>query len=585
MGNAGCCERAQGGNIFAGHCMGPRRTRLRIIAVNDVYQLTNFPRLKTLVERESVGFPKGNVLTTLAGDFLGPSLLSSLDSGAAMIKVMNQVPVDLVCFGNHDGNDVAYDKLKHRIEEYRGVWLNTNMPGFEPELPVRYLHEVASDDGQVQLRVAFLGLCVGGGKHQAMYRDTAFGGAHRFMCPVLEAARTEALRCKQTYPDLGAVIPLTHQDMPDDIELAETELFPVVIAGHDHERMHEIHGACKCHIVKAGQDATEAAIVDIEWPEADVLPQISVSFRTLADVEPDRDLEEQVEGLMAPVRELEKAVLYELAPDEHLSSVGSKYHDCSLARMLASAIRDCLGADAAVVNSGAVRGNKAYEKVLSFGDLKAECPYPSTVVVARMPFAVLQNAVRHSRRTWADGEASGKTEVECNSALQTDDGMEVVEHAPTTIRGAAPEAQALYSVACDTYFLKKNPVFKEYCASYPERIPPADAGRPLLPILVEHFCQELWRKLVNSVGGDTSKDTREMLAEHLRKAFVDMDENHDGQITVKELRDAMQARLGENLSSDVIIAQMMQLMDTDGDMCLTPEELRNGFLKVMHLDS
>eukprot|EP00966_Prymnesium_polylepis_P176275 4080476-Prymnesium_polylepis.1 len=53
--------------------------RLRIFHVNDVYLLENFPVLKACIEDMRQGCP--NVLTTLAGDFLAPSLLSSIDNG------------------------------------------------------------------------------------------------------------------------------------------------------------------------------------------------------------------------------------------------------------------------------------------------------------------------------------------------------------------------------------------------------------------------------------------------------------------------------------------------------------------------
>ena len=53
--------------------------RLRIFHVNDVYLLDNFPALKACIEDMRQGCP--NVLTTLAGDFLAPSLLSSIDNG------------------------------------------------------------------------------------------------------------------------------------------------------------------------------------------------------------------------------------------------------------------------------------------------------------------------------------------------------------------------------------------------------------------------------------------------------------------------------------------------------------------------
>ena len=50
-----------------------REATLRIIAVNDVYVLDNFPALNTLIKANSTP----NIITVLAGDFVAPSLLSS----------------------------------------------------------------------------------------------------------------------------------------------------------------------------------------------------------------------------------------------------------------------------------------------------------------------------------------------------------------------------------------------------------------------------------------------------------------------------------------------------------------------------
>ena len=47
---------------------------MRIIAVNDVYEIENLARLEILVDIESVGLPPQNVATTLAGDLIGPSV-------------------------------------------------------------------------------------------------------------------------------------------------------------------------------------------------------------------------------------------------------------------------------------------------------------------------------------------------------------------------------------------------------------------------------------------------------------------------------------------------------------------------------
>jgi hypothetical protein len=166
--------------------------RMRIIQVNDVYLLENFIMLKTLIEVESQGLPRENVVTALPGDFLAPSLLASLDFGKGMIRALNELPIDILCFGNHDGNDIPYQMLCRRLEEFDGVWLNTNMPDFRPVLPSFLEKELVGEKegetpGEVERIVAFLGVLIGGGKFHNMYREGAFGGATTSMITPFEA--------------------------------------------------------------------------------------------------------------------------------------------------------------------------------------------------------------------------------------------------------------------------------------------------------------------------------------------------------------------------------------------------------------
>ena len=71
-----------------------------------------------------------NSICVLAGDFVAPSLLSSLDKAYGIVDVMNHTPVDYVCFGNHE-TDLKMDKLCKRIDESEFAWINSNMPGTE----------------------------------------------------------------------------------------------------------------------------------------------------------------------------------------------------------------------------------------------------------------------------------------------------------------------------------------------------------------------------------------------------------------------------------------------------------------------
>ena len=93
-----------------------RGPTLRIVAVNDVYTLENLPRLRSLVQHHATTAKADALMVTLAGDFVAPSILSSLDSGRGMVECMNAVGVTHVTFGNHE-DDISTEALRQRIGE------------------------------------------------------------------------------------------------------------------------------------------------------------------------------------------------------------------------------------------------------------------------------------------------------------------------------------------------------------------------------------------------------------------------------------------------------------------------------------
>jgi 5'-nucleotidase len=72
--------------------------RLRIVAITDVYELNNLPRLQTFLAKLTTA-PSAVVLT---GDFLSPSTLSSIDGGRGMVATLRAVGLTHVSFGNHE---------------------------------------------------------------------------------------------------------------------------------------------------------------------------------------------------------------------------------------------------------------------------------------------------------------------------------------------------------------------------------------------------------------------------------------------------------------------------------------------------
>ena len=82
--------------------------KLRIVALNDVYELDQLPYVQTLIAQCQ---PQ---LVILAGDFLSPSTLSSMDGGRGMIATLRSIGLTHLCLGNHEADLTSLTKLHRR---------------------------------------------------------------------------------------------------------------------------------------------------------------------------------------------------------------------------------------------------------------------------------------------------------------------------------------------------------------------------------------------------------------------------------------------------------------------------------------
>jgi len=525
------------------------------------------------------------VLTTLAGDFLAPSLLSSIDHGHGMVDVMNAIPVDAVCFGNHEC-DVPHASLMSRISEYKGKWLNSNMRSFnetepiEPgKLPDHHLIELEGGRS-----VALIGLCCGGGKSASLYREGAFNGHAAKITPVLEAVDDAAARARAAYPKVDCVIPLTHQDMPDDLALCSRD-FPVVLGGHDHGTFNETSDGTL--VIKSGEDAFKVAVIDIEW-DADAPPapapptRVSVELVQLSQPRrhkgppmelqypPDPDIESLVAKWQKPAVELQSAVLARMPPGKY-TSVGVRKGEVSMATLICTAMNHVKDTDGAVINAGSVRGNKFYEDgLIGFADINAECPFPSANIVVQISGAALSGGIAHSRLPWKGG-AGGRGEAGASGdALHCDDKMKVDPETleVTVVDGQPIIADKVYDILIDSYLMQSNPIFKEYADKYPERVPPDDSGQPALPILVQYFCDKVWSGLVN-ISGDSQ--TYESCIDHF---FDEADLDKSGDICEDEMLEILKKRTNNCPGvARVIASQCLSFADLDKDGKVSKAEL------------
>lgn len=515
--------------------------RLRIVAFNDVYTLENLPRMATLVREARAGVDL--LLVTLAGDFLAPSVLSSLDDGRGMIECLNAVGVTHVTFGNHE-EDVPRAALALRMGELSAVWLATNVRFAERQLPTRDLVEV----GVGGPRVGLLGVVL---VDPLVYRRPPFGG-------VVEDPQVAALRESRRLLDGGVdekcalVVLLTHQSVAADRDLARAlhGTVPIILGGHEHTAFDETIDGTR--ILKAGSEAAKAQVVDVVWSDARDEKTRSISVR-LVDVAPfaeDATVRAIVEKHMRPVHALERATLLALPPGTVLSSIGSRARQTSMGTLICSRLRDVLGAEACIFNGGGIRAAHDYRERFTYGDLEAEVPFDNEIDVVALPGAVLADAICTSR---------AQAPAESGAFLQVDDGITLAgdQRSLLAVAHAPFDSARIYRVGVvrDLFLgLDRIEPLVRFAREHPERVPPVGSSRTPKELLVRSFSLELWREL----GG-----------------FEVLDRDHDGRVTSGEIAAAIRfahpdASIGG--AAQMVAELVVKALDADRDEAISRED-------------
>jgi 2',3'-cyclic-nucleotide 2'-phosphodiesterase (5'-nucleotidase family) len=364
-----------------GDTAGARVTTVRIVGINDVYSLAELPRLATLIARARETAPADRLLVTVAGDFLAPSLLSSLDGGRGMVACLNALGVTHVTIGNHE-DDLGFSDLCARLDELKATVLVANAPDFAGR-------HVRSEVIEVRgVKVGLLGVVEG---DPSLFRKPPFGGAA--LLPTSGAVREEAAHLRSAGCD--AVIALTHQRLSTDRALAELGLVDLILGGHEHEGYLETVNGIP--LVKAPMNATAAIVADLAFTPGMPL-RLAVRLEPVAGYPEDPAMRERVDALLVPVQRLEERVLLTLPEGVVLSSAGSRHRETSIGTLVCSRLRDALGAETALFNGGGLRGTVEHRGAFSYADLREEIPFDNETVVAHLPGAVLRDAIAYARR-------------------------------------------------------------------------------------------------------------------------------------------------------------------------------------------
>jgi len=425
------------------------RAPVTFLQINDVYTMAPVPvddlgglaRVATLKQRLAAA--GRTPFLVLAGDFLSPSVASSVFKGEHMIAALNAAGLDMATLGNHEF-DFGDDVLIKRMHEAKWQWVVSNVLDTRTGKPIGdALPYIVRTFGGLQ--VGFLGLCL------TTNEITADKLPHtRIIDPLVAAAQYLPVLKRE---GAAVIVAVTHLAFATDRALVER--FPeidLIIGGHEHYLI--TAAVNRSFISKAGSDAKFVARIDINR-----LPDGAVErFYELLPVTSALSDDPRTAAVVASYEarlgtELETVAGISRVPLDGLSQ-HLRSSETNLGDMVADAIRSDAGTDIAIINSGSIRGNRVFPAgPLTRRTLIEMHPFDNVIAKLALPGRVVLEALNAgvSRLPAAAGmfpQVSGVTMTVDGSAPAGNRVRDV------RVSGQPLDANKVYTVAIPDFILK-----------------------------------------------------------------------------------------------------------------------------------
>jgi len=328
-------------------------TPVTFLQINDVYSTVpidgvgGLARVATL--KQQIAAAGKTPVLVIAGDFLSPSVASSVFKGEQMVAALNAAGLDFATLGNHEF-DFGSDMLIQRMAEAKWQWIVSNVIDTNTGKPVGNAapYIVKTYGG---LKVGIIGLCL------TSEQITPDNLKHLRLIDPIEATTTYLPILKSQ--GVNAIVAITHLAFAEDRALAQK--FPeidLIIGGHEHFPITATEN--RTLISKAGSDAKYVARIDLNRRADGLLERFFELIPINASI-PDEP------KTAAVVADYESRLSKELDVVVGTSRVGldansvrMRAGETNLGNLVADAMRAAVGSDITIVNSGGIRGDRIY---------------------------------------------------------------------------------------------------------------------------------------------------------------------------------------------------------------------------------
>jgi 2',3'-cyclic-nucleotide 2'-phosphodiesterase (5'-nucleotidase family) len=456
------------------------RAPVTFLQINDVYStvpidgLGGLARVATL--KQLLARAGRTPFVVLAGDFLSPSVASSVFKGEQMVAALNAAGLDLATLGNHEF-DFGDDVLLQRMREAKWQWVISNVIDTRTERPIGGAAPYfVTTFGP--LKVGFIGLVLTTAEI-ARERLTHT----RLVDPFAAAAKyVPALKARGA----SIIVAVTHLAFDDDRRLAQR--FPdidLVIGGHEHFPITATENGTL--ISKAGSEARWVARIDVNRRTA----LNAERFYELIPITSAFAEEPRTAAIVASYEtrlgaELDTVIAVSRVPLE-AETLRLRASETNLGDLFADALRAETGADVALLNSGGIRGDRVYEAgPLTRRTLLAMHPFGNVVCKISVSGRVLLQALNSgvSKLPAAAGQfpqVSGLTMTVDRNAPPSDRVHDA------KVNGQRLDADKMYTLALPDFVLKGGDNYTMFAG---QRVLIAPESGDLLVTAFEKFVKQ-----------------------------------------------------------------------------------------------
>jgi 5'-nucleotidase / UDP-sugar diphosphatase len=314
-----------------------------------------------------------------AGDMIQGSNWTNLFRGASVIEAMNEMRFDAMVVGNHEF-DFGKAVLEERVSEARFPILGANILGFDTVLKPYVTHNIAG------IRVIIIGVVT---DETPVTTDPRNVAGLKFLPP----AETVEKYIRQLKRPGDIVVVLSHIGYAHDRALAEkVKGIDVIVGGHSHTKLERPVVVGDTIIVQAWEHAKALGVLDITVEDG----RISGFEGHLDEIRPVGRADAAVEAIVDRYEKKVDSVLDEKVgyAEVGLDGEGVRYRETNFGDLIADIMRETAGADAAIINGGAIRTSVPQGEIRA-KDIYSALPFDDYLVAVTLTGEQIREALEH----------------------------------------------------------------------------------------------------------------------------------------------------------------------------------------------